>query len=78
MKTATPHPFSPADRPDPTQVAVWASLDPVQKLEIAKRLHHEALALKRAWLRQEDPEIPEATLEARLRAWQLYGRTDLD
>ncbi len=66
------------DRPDPMQVATWARLSPEQKLEIGRQLRQDVLSLKRAWVREQNPHISEKIIEARLRAWQLYGRTDLD
>jgi hypothetical protein len=69
---------SAADRPDPAQMRVLARLSPERKLEIARRLREEALALKAAWLRERHPDEDEAAIRRRLRAWQLHGSARLD
>lgn len=66
------------DRPDPEQMRVLAGLDPAAKLETARRLREEALALKEAWLREQHPDEDDDAIRRRLRAWQLYGRARLD
>ncbi|MEB2346606.1 MAG: hypothetical protein OZ948_17915 [Deltaproteobacteria bacterium] len=70
--------MSPPDRPDPEQMRVLAGLPPARKLEIARRLREEALALKEAWLRQQHPGEDDASIQRRLRAWQLHGSARLD
>lgn len=70
--------MSAADRPDPAQMRVLARLSPERKLEIARRLREEALALKAAWLRERHPDEDEAAIRRRLRAWQLHGSARLD
>ena len=67
-----------ADRPDPAQMRILARLSPERKLEIARRLREEALALKTAWLRERHPDEDEAAIRRRLRAWQLHGSARLD
>jgi len=47
--------MSAADHPDPQQMRVLARLAPEQKLEVARRLREEALALKESWLRTQHP-----------------------
>jgi len=69
---------STTDRPDPEQMEILAGLDPAAKLEIARRLREEALALKEAWLRAQHPDEDDGAIRRRLRAWQLYGRAWLD
>ena len=66
------------DRPDPRQMAIFARMTPEQKLALIGRLREDALALKTSWLRDRYPEDREQDTRRRLRAWQLYGRTDLD
>jgi len=66
------------DRPDPRQMAIFERMTPDQKLVLIGRLRDDALELKRAWLRQCHPEETQEQIQRRLRAWQLYGRTDLD
>lgn len=66
------------DRPDPRQLAIFRRMTPRQKLALIGRLAEDALRLKAAWLRQQHPGESEARITERLRAWQLYGRTDLD
>jgi len=66
------------DRPDPEQMRILARLSPEQKLAIARRIREGALALKQAWLRQCHPDETDAAIRRRLRAWQLYGRAELD
>jgi len=66
------------DRPDPRQIAIFRRMTVDQKLELIEKIREDALALKAAWLRQRYPEDDEARIRKRLRAWQLYGRTDLD
>jgi hypothetical protein len=66
------------DRPDPHQMRILAGLDPAAKLEVARRLREDALALKEAWLRDRHPEEDEDAIRRRLRAWQLHGRPRLD
>ena len=66
------------DRPDPRQMAIFRRMSSRQKLELISRLREDALALKAAWLRQQHPDEGEDRIRARLRAWQMYGRTDLD
>jgi len=66
------------DRPDPAQLRILARLAPERKLEIARRLREEALALKAAWLREQHPQEDEAAIQRRLRAWQLHGSARLD
>ena len=65
---------SAADRPDSEQMRILAQLDPAAKLEIARRLREETLALKEAWLRAQHPDEDDDAIRRRLRAWQLYGR----
>jgi hypothetical protein len=67
-----------ADLPDPDQMRVLARLAPEAKLAVVRRLREEALALKEAWLRTQHPDEDDATIQRRLRAWQLYGRAWLD
>jgi len=69
---------SAGDVPDPEQMLILGRLGPEQKLEIAARLREDALRLKEAWLRQQHPDEDDASIRARLRAWQLYGRAWLD
>lgn len=69
---------SAADRPDPEQMRVLARLSPARKLEVARRLREDALALEEAWLRQRHPDEDDAAIRKRLRAWQLHGRARLD
>jgi len=57
---------------------ILARLAPERKLEIARLLREEALALKAAWLRERYPHEDEAAIERRLRAWQLHGSARLD
>ena len=66
------------DRPDPEQMRILTRLTPEQKLDVARRLREEALALKAAWLRTQHPDEDDATIQRRLRAWQLHGRARLD
>lgn len=66
------------DQPDPRQLAIFARMTPHQKLALIGRLREDALALKRTWLRRVHPGEDEQQIQRRLRAWQLYGRTDLD
>lgn len=66
------------DRPDPAQMQVLARMTPARKLEIARRLREEALALKEAWLRQQHPDEDDAAIQQRIRAWQLHGSARLD
>ena len=47
--------MSAADHPDPQQMRVLARLAPEQKLEVARRLREEVLALKESWLRTQHP-----------------------
>lgn len=70
--------MSAADRPDPEQMRILARMDPRRKLEVARRLREDALALKAAYLRERHPGEDEATLRRRLRAWQLHGDARLD
>lgn len=53
-------------------------MTPRQKLALIGRLRDDALTLKARWLRQQYPRDDDARIRGRLRAWQLYGRTDLD
>jgi len=69
---------SATDRPDPEQMRIFRRLDPAAKLEIARGLREEALALKEAWLRAQHPDEDDEAIRRRLRAWQLYGRAWLD
>ena len=62
---------------DPRQIEIWRQMSMQQKLDLIIRIHDEALELKGAWLRQQHPLDDEDTIRRRLRAWQLYGRTDL-
>jgi hypothetical protein len=66
------------DRPDPDQMRIFSRMSPEQKLELARRVREETLALKEAWLRERHPEEDEAAIRLRLRAWQLHGRAELD
>jgi hypothetical protein len=66
------------DWPDPEQMRILARLDPDKKLQVARRLLEDALALKEAWLRQLHPDEDDATVRRRLRAWRLHGRAELD
>ena len=66
------------DRPDPRQMAIFLCMTPHEKLTLIARLAEDAVSLKEAWLRQCHPDEPDAEIRRRLRAWQLYGRTDLD
>ena len=66
------------DHPDPKQMHVLAQLAPEQKLEVARRLREEALALKESWLRTQHPREDETAIRRRLRAWQLHGHAWLD
>jgi hypothetical protein len=67
-----------ADRPDPEQLRIFARMPPERKLELARRVREEVLALKAAWLRQRHPDEDEGALQRRLRAWQLHGDARLD
>jgi len=69
---------SAADRPDPEQMRIFARMRPEQKIELARRIREEALALKEAWLRERHPDEDDASIHRRLRAWQLHGRARLD
>jgi hypothetical protein len=69
---------SAPDRPDPVQMRILARLSPERKLEVARRLREDALALKEAWLRQSHPGEDDAAIRRRLRAWQLHGSARLD
>jgi len=69
---------SATDRPDPEQMEILAGLDPAAKLEVARGLREQALALKEAWLREQHPDEDDEAIRRRLRAWQLYGRAWLD
>ncbi len=66
------------DQPDPRQLAIFKRMTPHEKLALIGRLREDALALKLSWLRKCHPDENEQQLQRRLRAWQLYGRTDLD
>lgn len=66
------------DRPDPRQLAIFRRMTIDQKLELIGRIREEAVGLKAAWLRQQHPDEGEEQIRKRLRAWLLYGRTDLD
>ena len=70
--------MSSADRPDPQQMRVLARLAPERKLEVARRLREEALALKESWLRTRHPDEDDTAIRRRLRAWQLHGHAWLD
>jgi len=59
-------------------MAIFRRMSSRQKLELISRLREDALALKAAWLRQQHPDEGEDRIRVRLRAWQMYGRTDLD
>jgi hypothetical protein len=67
-----------ADRPDPEQMRILARLTPEAKLAVAERLREDAIALKRAWLRERHPDEDDAAIRRRLRAWQLHGHAWLD
>lgn len=70
--------MSAADRPDPEQMRIIARLSPEQKLAVAQHLREEAIALKEAWLRDQHPSEDDATIQRRLRAWQIHGSARLD
>lgn len=70
--------MSATEHPDPDQMRILSQLDPAAKLEIARGLREEALALKEAWLRGRHPDEDDAAIRRRLRGWQLYGRAWLD
>ncbi len=70
--------MSAADRPDPEPMQIRARLAPEQKLEVVRRLRADALAVEEAWLRECHPSEDDATIQRRLRAWQLHGSTRLD
>jgi hypothetical protein len=70
--------MSASDRPDPQQLHVLARLAPEQKLEVARRLREEVLAIKASWLRTRHPDEDETAIRLRLRAWQLHGHAWLD
>jgi hypothetical protein len=70
--------MSATDHPDPEQMRVLARLSPEQKLEVARRLREEALALKGSWLRTQHPGEDDTAIGRRLRAWQLHGHAWLD
>lgn len=70
--------MSADDRPDPQQIQILTRLSPEQKLEVARRLREDALALKESWLRERHPDEDEAAIHRRLRAWQLHGSARLD
>jgi hypothetical protein len=53
-------------------------MPPERKLELARRVREEVLALKAAWLRQRHPDEDEGAIQRRLRAWQLHGDARLD
>ena len=55
-----------------------ARLAPEQKLEVARRLREEALAIKESWLRTQHPDEDDTAIRRRLRAWQLHGHAWLD
>ena len=57
---------------------VLARLAPEQKLEVARRLREEALAIKESWLRTRHPGESDTDICRRLRAWQLHGHAWLD
>jgi hypothetical protein len=65
------------DRPDPRQLAIFRRMTAHEKLALIRRRRDDALTLKAAWLRQQYPHDTEEDTRRRLRAWQLYGRTDL-
>lgn len=68
-----------ADDPiDPQQTRALARLSPGERIEIARRLLMDALALKEAWLRELHPGEDDAAIARRLRAWRLHGRAELD
>jgi hypothetical protein len=66
-----------AESPDPRQLAIFLRMTPHQKLVLIGRLGEDAVALKESWLRQRHPSEGAKQIRKRLRAWQLYGRTDL-
>ena len=66
------------DRPDPAQMRIFARLDAEAKLEVARRLCEDAIALKEAWLREQHPEDDDAAIQRRLRAWRIHGHAWLD
>ena len=66
------------DRPDPRQLEIFRRMTPHEKLALIGRLRDDALTLKAAWLREQHPSDSDEQIRKRLRAWQLYGRTDLD
>ncbi|HMB73819.1 MAG TPA: hypothetical protein VKQ06_09625 [Gammaproteobacteria bacterium] len=66
------------DQPDPRQLAIFMRMTPQQKLALVGRLRDDALRLKAMWLRDRYPDDDDERTQKRLRAWQLYGRTDLD
>jgi hypothetical protein len=55
-----------------------ARLAPEQRLEVARRLREEALAIKESWLRTQHPDEDDTAIRRRLRAWQLHGHAWLD
>jgi hypothetical protein len=57
---------------------IIARLSPEQKLAVAQHLREEAIALKEAWLRDQHPSEDDATIQRRLRAWQIHGSARLD
>jgi len=61
------------DRPDPHQVAIFASMTIERKIQCMTDLREGAIRLKRATLPQVHPGITQAQIEQRIRQWYING-----
>ena len=55
------------DEPSPEQIAIYRSMTPGRRLEIAEQMYWSARRMKSAWLKSQHPDWSEQQVEAEVR-----------
>lgn len=66
-------PYIKPDRPSPEQVEAWTRMTFEQKLELADQLRANALRVREACLRQQEPKLSDDQIRERMREYLLHG-----
>jgi hypothetical protein len=65
--------MNPSETLTPQEVAIFKAMSPAQKLALAARFYADARQIKRAALKMQHPDWPEAQIETKLREIFLFG-----
>lgn len=69
----TEPPYIKPDRPSREQIEAWRRMTLEQKLELSDQLRANALRLREACLRRQEPNLSDDQIRERMREYLLHG-----